>query len=243
MQPSGRGYDHGITTFSPDGRLFQVEYARESVKRGTTTVGLKFRDGVLLIVDKRIASRLIIPESIDKVYMIDEHIGFATSGLVADARQLVERARTECQVNRITYSSRIPVDVLTKKICDFKQSFTQYGGVRPFGTALLIAGCDDNGMHLYETDPSGAYQSYQAGAIGRGRNSVVEFFEKQWKENMTMNAACKIGLEALRDSLEDELNEDAVEIAVLNIDGYRLLDRDEVSKQIARLKPLTTDEE
>ncbi len=220
-----------------------MEYARESVKRGTTTVGLKFRDGVLLIVDKRIASRLIIPESIDKVYMIDEHIGFATSGLVADARQLVERARTECQVNRITYSSRIPVDVLTKKICDFKQSFTQYGGVRPFGTALLIAGCDDNGMHLYETDPSGAYQSYQAGAIGRGRNSVVEFFEKQWKENMTMNAACKIGLEALRDSLEDELNEDAVEIAVLNIDGYRLLDRDEVSKQIARLKPLTTDEE
>ncbi len=220
-----------------------MEYARESVKRGTTTVGLKFRDGVLLIVDKRIASRLIIPESIDKVYKIDEHIGFATSGLVADARQLVERARTECQVNRITYSSRIPVDVLTKKICDFKQSFTQYGGVRPFGTALLIAGCDDNGMHLYETDPSGAYQSYQAGAIGRGRNSVVEFFESQWKENMTMNAACKIGLEALRDSLEDELNEDAVEIAVLNIDGYRLLEREEVSKQIARLKPLTTDEE
>jgi len=223
MQPSGRGYDHGITTFSPDGRLFQVEYARESVKRGTTTVGLKFRDGVLLIVD--------------------EHIGFATSGLVADARQLVDRARTECQINRITYSSRIPVDVLTKKICDFKQSFTQYGGVRPFGTALLIAGSDENGMHLYETDPSGAYQSYQAGAIGRGRNSVVEFFEKHWKENMTMNAACKLGLEALRDSLDDELNGDAVEIAVLNSDGYLLLSRDEVSKQITRLKPLVTDEE
>jgi proteasome alpha subunit len=243
MQPSGRGYDHGITTFSPDGRLFQVEYARESVKRGTTTVGLKFRDGVLLIVDKRIASRLIIPGSIEKVYKIDEHIGFATSGLVADARQLVERARTECQVNRITYSSRIPVDVLTKKICDFKQSFTQYGGVRPFGTALLIAGHDDDGVHLYETDPSGAYQSYQAGAIGRGRNSVVEYFEKHWKEDMTMNAACKIGLEALRDSLDDELNLEAVEIAVVNSDGYRLLSRDDVNKQIARLKPLPTDEE
>jgi len=243
MQPSGRGYDHGITTFSPDGRLFQVEYARESVKRGTTTVGLKFRDGVLLIVDKRIASRLIIPGSIEKVYKIDEHIGFATSGLVADARQLVDRARTECQVNRITYSSRIPVDVLTKKICDFKQSFTQYGGVRPFGTALLIAGHDDDGVHLYETDPSGAYQSYQAGAIGRGRNSVVEYFEKHWKEGMTMNAACKIGLEALRDSLDDELNLEAVEIAVVNSDGYRLLSRDDVNKQIARLKPLPTDEE
>ncbi len=243
MQPSGRGYDHGITTFSPDGRLFQVEYARESVKRGTTTVGLKFRDGVLLIVDKRIASHLIIPESIDKVYKIDEHIGFATSGLVADARQLVDRARTECQVNRITYSSRVPVDVLTKKICDFKQSFTQYGGVRPFGTALLIAGCDENGLHLYETDPSGAYQSYQAGAIGRGRNNVVEFFEKHWKKNMTMNAACKIGLEGLRDSLDEDLNQDAVEIAVIDNNGYRLMGRDDVSKQIGRLKPLASDEE
>nr|MBC8437955.1 proteasome subunit alpha [Euryarchaeota archaeon] len=120
MQPSGRGYDHGITTFSPDGRLFQVEYARESVKRGTTTVGLKYKSGVLLIVDKRIASRLIIPESIDKVYKIDNHIGIATSGLVADARQLVSRARTECQVNRITYSDSVPVDILIKKICDFK---------------------------------------------------------------------------------------------------------------------------
>jgi len=238
MQPSGRGYDHGITTFSPDGRLFQVEYARESVKRGTTTVGLKYRDGVILIVDKRIASRLILPESIDKVYKIDEHIGFATAGLVADARQLVSRARTECQVNRITYNDRVPVDILTKKICDFKQSFTQYGGVRPFGTALLIAGVDHNGVHLYETDPSGAYQSYHGGAIGRGRNVVVEFFEKSWRKNMTMNAAIKLGLEALRNSLDDDLNKDAVEIAVIDINGYRELTSDETLVHIERLKPL-----
>ena len=128
MQPSGRGYDHGITTFSPDGRLFQVEYARESVKRGTTTAGLKFKDGIVLVCDKRIASRLIIPESIEKLFKIDGHIGIATSGLVADARQLVSRARVEAQVNRITYSDKIPLDTMTKKICDFKQSFTQYGG-------------------------------------------------------------------------------------------------------------------
>ena len=235
MQPSGRGYDHGITTFSPDGRLFQVEYARESVKRGTTTVGLKYRGGVLLIVDKRIASRLIIPESIDKVYKIDEHIGFATSGLVADARQLVARARAECQINRITYSDKVPVDILTKKICNFKQSFTQYGGTRPFGTALLIAGVDDNGIHLYETDPSGAYQSYQAGAVGRGRNSVVEYFEKKWKKNMTQNAAVKLGLEALRSSMEEDLNKNAVQIAVLDKDGFRLMDQEETIGHIDKL--------
>ena len=238
MQPSGRGYDHGITTFSPDGRLFQVEYARESVKRGTTTAGLKFRDGVVLVCDKRIVSRLIIPESIEKMFQIDNHIGIATSGLVADARQLVARARVDAQVNRITYAASVPVDVLVKKLCDFKQSFTQYGGSRPFGTALLIGGVDDNGIHLYETDPSGAYQSYHAGAIGSGRNTVIEYFESNWKEDLTLNAAMKLGLEALRSANDTELNREAVEVTVVDGEGYRVLDRSEVNKQIDRLKPL-----
>ncbi|HIG03941.1 MAG TPA: archaeal proteasome endopeptidase complex subunit alpha [Candidatus Poseidoniales archaeon] len=238
MQPSGRGYDHSITMFSPDGRLFQVEYARESVKRGTTTAGLKFRDGVVLVCDKRIASRLILPESIEKMFKIDEHIGFATSGLVADARQLVDRARVECQVNRITYAAPIPVDMLTKKMCDFMQSFTQYGGARPYGTALLIGGVDENGIHLFETDPSGAYQSYHAGAIGSGRNTVIDFFESNWKDNLTMNAAMKLGLEGLRKSLDTELNREAIEVVVIDADGYRILNREQVVKQIDRLKPL-----
>ncbi len=241
MQPSGRGYDHSITMFSPDGRLFQVEYARESVKRGTTTAGLKFRDGVILVCDKRIASRLIIPESIEKIFKIDEHVGFATSGLVADARQLVDRARVECQVNRITFAAPVPVDALSKKICDFKQSFTQYGGARPYGTALLIGGVDENGVHLFETDPSGAYQSYHAGAIGSGRSQVVEHFESNWKNGMTLNAAVKLGLEALRASNDGELNRDAVEIAVIDGDGYRNLSRAEVHSQIDKLKPISDD--
>ncbi len=235
MQPSGRGYDHGITTFSPDGRLFQVEYARESVKRGTTTAGLKFRSGVVLVCDKRIASRLIIPESIEKMFEIDGHVGVATSGLVADARQLVARARVEAQVNRITYADRVPVPVLVKRICDFKQSFTQYGGSRPFGTALLIGGVDDDGIHLYETDPSGAYQSYHAGAIGAGRNSVVDHFEQKWKSNLTLNAAIKMGLEAIREANDGELNDQAVEITIIDADGYRNLDRDKVQGHISKL--------
>lgn len=238
MQPSGRGYDHGITTFSPDGRLFQVEYARESVKRGTTTAGLKFKNGVVLVCDKRIASRLIIPESIEKMFKIDGHVGIATSGLVADARQLVARARVEAQVNRITYAAEIPVEILTKRICDFKQSFTQYGGTRPFGTALLIGGVDEEGVHLYETDPSGAYQSYHAGAIGSGRNTVIDHFESNWKKNMTLNAAVKLGLEGIRIANAEELNRDAVEIAIVNGDGYTVLSRDEINSHIDKLKPL-----
>ena len=235
MQPSGRGYDHGVSTFSPDGRLYQVEYARESVKRGTTTVGLKFRDGVILIVDKRISSKLVISDSIEKMYQIDDHIGITTSGLVADARQLVDRARVQCQINRMTYGDSISVTSLVKKMCDHKQSFTQYGGARPFGTALLIAGIDDEGIHLYETDPSGAYQSYQAGAIGRGRAAVIDHFESSWKQNMTQNAAIKLGLEALRDSLEDDLNADTVEIAVVTSDGYQKLDQESTTKHLDKM--------
>ena len=155
---------------------------------------------------------------------------------------MVDRARVQCQINRITYSDSIPVDALAKRICDFKQSFTQYGGSRPFGTALLIAGVDDNGLHLYETDPSGEYQSYHAGAIGRGRNTVVDYFESNWKPNLTANAAIKMGLEALRESIEAKLNKDAVEIAVIDANGYRVLDRDETVAHIDKLKPAYDDE-
>jgi proteasome alpha subunit len=236
MQPSGRGYDHGVSTFSPDGRLYQVEYARESVKRGTTTVGLKYKDGAVLIVDKRISNKLVITDSIEKMYQIDDHIGMTTSGLVADARQLVDKARVQCQINRMTFGSPISMITLIKKMCDYKQSFTQYGGARPFGTALLIAGVDDEGVHLFETDPSGAYQSYQAGAIGRGRTTVIDHFEKSWKKGMTQNAAIKLGLEALQESLEDSLNKDTVEISIVDANGYNKLDRETTLKHLSKFK-------
>ena len=135
----------------------------------------------------------------------------------------------------MTYGDSISVTSLVKKMCDHKQSFTQYGGARPFGTALLIAGIDDEGIHLYETDPSGAYQSYQAGAIGRGRSAVIDHFESSWKKNMTQNAAIKLGLEALRDSLEDDLNADTVEIAVVTSDGYQKLDQESTTKHLDKM--------
>jgi len=152
MQPfPSMGYDRAITVFSPDGRLLQVEYAREAVKRGTTSLGIKYKDGVLLAVDKRIASKLIETKSIEKIFQIDESIGIATSGLVADARVLVDRARIEAQASRITYGEAIGVELLAKKICDFKQLYTQHGGVRPFGIALLIAGVNDAQDSLKQT--------------------------------------------------------------------------------------------
>ena len=230
-------YDRAITVFSPDGRLFQVEYAREAVKRGTTTVGVKFKDGVVLIVDKRLSSKLIEPKSIEKIFKIDSHIGCATSGLVADARALVDRARIECQVNTFNYSEDLAVESLVKKICDFKQSYTQYGGVRPFGTAMLMAGIDASGPHLYETDPSGAMMAYKAGGIGAGRNEVMEVFEKDFKDNMTQNQAVNLGLKALSAANENNLKSEVVEIAIINPEKeFHTLSSEEVGKVVKKIK-------
>lgn len=237
MQPA-QMYDRAITVFSPDGRLFQVEYAREAVKRGTTTVGLKFQDGVALIVDKRITSQLIEPGSIEKIFKLDDHVGCATSGLVADARVLVDRARVDAQMNRVTYDERIELETLVKKVCDFKQTYTQYGGVRPFGTALLIAGVDGKGTHLFETDPSGALMSYKASSIGAGRSQVMEVFEADYRDDLDQDKAIGLGLKALHRATEGKLNAGALEIGVVTKGApFRKLETPEIKRHMDRAAP------
>jgi len=229
-------YDRGITVFSPDGRLFQVEYAREAVKKGTTTIGLKFKDGVILIVDKRVPSKLVEPRSIEKIYDIDEHIGCATSGLVADARILVDQARKDAQIHKITYNENIGVESLVKKICDFKQNYTQYGGVRPFGTALLMAGVDDAGAHLFETDPSGALIAYKAGSIGSGRPVVMDILEKEFEDKMPYDNAMVLGLKALAAATEEKLKASNIEVGVIEKDHrFRRLEDKEIDKYVGKL--------
>ena len=235
MQPSDMAYDSAITIFSPDGRLFQVEYAREAVKRGTTTVGLIFKDGVILIADRRIDSQLIEPDSIEKIFQIDDHIGCTASGLVADARALVDRACVNAQINRITYDEKIQVKTLVKQLCDFKHGYTQYGGVRPFGTTLLIAGVDETRSWLFSTDPSGAFMAYKAGSEGTGRNKAMEYFEKNYRENMTMEEAINMGIKAIHKGSKGKLNPDAIEIAVITAkDKFHKLSNDESKKYVEK---------
>ncbi len=221
MQPN-MAYDRAITVFSPDGRLFQVEYAREAVKRGTTALGVRGKECVVLLVDKRVNSKLIVPRSIEKIFAIDSHIGCATSGLVADARALVDRARVEAQYNRVTYDEPVGVETLVKKVCDFKQSYTQFGGGRPFGTALLMAGVDGSGPHLYETDPSGALIEYGASAVGSGRPKAMEYLEKHFADGLDEEGAIGLGLKALHEATEGKLNGDALEITIVRTDGEGL---------------------
>ncbi|WP_461461475.1 archaeal proteasome endopeptidase complex subunit alpha [Methanobrevibacter sp.] len=238
MQPlQNAGYDRAITVFSPDGRLFQVEYAREAVKRGTTSLGVKSKDGIVLVVDKRSTSRLVEPKSIEKIFQIDDHIGAASSGLVADARALVDRARVESQVNKITYSEPIQVESLVKNICDMKQMYTQNGGVRPFGSALIIGGINKGEAKLFETDPSGALIEYKATAIGAGRNEAMEVFEEKYDSNLSLDAAIDLALDAVYEATEGKTSKDSVEIAVIekSTGKYKKLSDDEVTNFVESL--------
>ena len=211
-------YDRAITVFSPDGRLFQVEYAREAVKRGTTAVGIKAKDGVALLVDKRITSRLLEPPSVEKIFQIDDHIGAAASGLVADARILIDRGRVEAQINRVVYNESISVEALAKKVCDHMQSYTQFGGVRPYGTAILIAGISGDSISLFETDPSGTLLEYKATGIGDGRNTAIEVFEEQYREDLDLKEAILLGLEALYKVTEGKIDAQTIEAGIIESD-------------------------
>jgi len=212
------GYDRAITVFSPEGRLYQVEYAREAVRRGTTAIGIKCKDGVILAVDRRVTSKLIEVNSIEKIFQIDDHIMAATSGLVADARVLIDRARVESQINKITYGEPITVEALAKKICDIKQAYTQHGGARPFGISLLIAGVDRHSAKLFETDPSGALIEYKATAIGSGRSVAMEILEEKYSEDLTIERALELAIYALNKTTGGELKPENVDMAVIKSD-------------------------
>jgi proteasome alpha subunit len=233
MQPQAyqMGYDRAITVFSPDGRLYQVEYAREAVKRGTTAVGIKCAEGIVLIVDKRVSSRLLEASSIEKIFKIDEHIGVASSGLVGDARALVDRARIESQINRVTYNEQIDVEALAKKLCDHMQTYTQFGGARPYGTALLIAGVSDGEARLFETDPSGTLLEYKATGIGIGRTAVMKVFEEEYDYNASIKDTILLGIKALHEATEGKFDVNTVEIGVIEVKNpqFRKMSKDEVA--------------
>ena len=231
----GMGYDRAITIFSPDGRLFQVEYAMEAVKRGTTIIGVKAKEGVVLAAEKRSTTPLMDSETLDKIYVIDEHVGAAIAGLHADARRLIDYARVQAQINRLYYEEPITIEQLTKTVCNLKQNYTQFAGVRPFGVALLIAGVDVTGPRLFSTHPSGAYWEWQATAIGRGAQRVNEILEKEYKRELSLNEAIKLALKSLREVAEKELEPYNVELAVASIENkiFKKLKRDEVSKWLS----------
>lgn len=213
---SPQAYDRAITVFSPDGRLFQVEYAKEAVKRGATAIGICAKDGVALVAFKSIHSKLVMPESLKKVFDVDSHIAVTASGLIADARRLVEVARVDAQRHRITYSESPKVETIARSVCDLMQIYTQYGGIRPFGVSLLIAGVDD-GPKLFEAEPSGAMTAYKADSIGASKKEVDEILAREYKENLKIDEAVEIAVNALKSTQEERLDAENVEISTCEL--------------------------
>jgi proteasome endopeptidase complex, archaeal, alpha subunit len=221
-QSQQQAYDRGITIFSPDGRLYQVEYAREAVKRGTASIGIRAEDGVVLAVDKRIRSPLMERSSVEKIHKVDDHIGIASAGHVADARQLIDFARRNTQLNQLRYGQPIDVETLTKQITDHIQQYTQVGGARPFGVALIVGGIDKDGQpRLFETDPSGTPYEWQALAVGADRGDTQDYLEKHHDEHMTVDDAVGLALRTLASVSEGGLRPEGVGLATVDTDSRR----------------------
>jgi proteasome alpha subunit len=237
FQQAGRGYDMAITQFSPEGRLFQVEYAIEAVRRGTTAIVCKNKSSVVFAVEKKSSELQEIIGS-EKIFKIDEHIGVAISGLTSDARVLIDRARIQAQVNLLNYDETISVKDSTLNICEYKQVFTQNAGVRPFGVSFLIAGIDSDGKpSLYLTDPSGAMWGYLAFAIGANATEARAYLEENYNEDISDEDLKLLPLRALKELMGDTLNKDTCDVAfILKEDKtFKLLNLDEKEELLNKI--------
>jgi len=210
LQHQAMGYDRTAIMFSPDGRLLQVEYAKKTVKLGTVIIGLVCKDGVLLVADKRLLDKFIVPKSVEKIFQVDDHIGASSSGIASDGRVLIEKAQLIAQGHRATYDEPVDLKSLVKEICDFKQFFTQIGGARPFGVSLLFIGIDDE-PKLFVTDVTGMYSEYKATAVGEFENEVKEILDKEYKEGMATDDGLKLALRSLKKVLGKDFDADRID--------------------------------
>ena len=229
MLPQQQGYDRAITVFSPDGRLYQVEYAIETVRRGTIAVGVKCKDGVVFAVEEK-PRKLQISEISQKIFQIDDHVGVAAAGYIPDARSQVDNARFFSQSNRMIYDEPVEVETIAKHLADQCQQFTQYAGVRPFGVALILGGVVNKISQLYLTDPSGTYISYDAIAIGASSDQVTDFLEKTYKNDLSLDDASALAVAGIYLSSEDKEGTNHIKMAHIKTETglYEILSNEQI---------------
>jgi proteasome alpha subunit len=231
MYPNVQAYDRGVM-FSPDGRLFQVEYAREAVRRGATSVGIVATDGVVLVAHKNITDPLAVPSTIQKIFRIDSFIGATYSGMVSDGLHVVNAMRGKTQTHRMIYDETESIEMVAKEISEEMQAATQYGGIRPYAISLLIGGVGTK-PSLFEIEPGASYLGYKADAIGMGKKVAEEMLVKDYKDDMTVEDAIGLGVSIVKKVNEKKLTEDNVDISVIKADtGYRMLTSQEISKYL-----------
>lgn len=217
-------YDRGVHTFSPEGRIFQIEYAIEAIKLGSTCLGITTKEGVVLVVEKRLNSPLIVPSSVKKAFIVDDHIGAAASGLICDALKIVEHSRAECAQHIFGYEEKMPLQSCVESASDLMLDFSRMNDSdrknkmsRPFGCGLLFAGWDDEyGPSLFSVDPSGTFTKCVARAIGSAQEGATTMLQEQYKEDLTLVAAKEMALVILRQVMEDKMNENNVEMLIID---------------------------
>ncbi len=221
MQNQAMGYDRAATMFSPEGHLLQVEYAEKTVRLGSSSIGMVCSDGVFIIADKRIRDKLIVEDSASKIQEIDEHIIASTAGITSDARVLIEKAQVLCQQHRITYDSPIEPESVIKEIANMKQQFTQYGGARPFGVSLMLAGLNNKTPKLYVSDITGNYFSYYANAIGENDDKIKEKLREKHKKTANIKEGVKTALDIFKE-IKDNFQIDGFELCYIKSDEKKL---------------------
>lgn len=244
MFPAAAGYDRAITVFSPDGRLYQVEYAIETVRRGTLAIGVKSKEGVVLAVEEK-GRKLQSQSMSQKIFQVDDHMGVVAAGYIPDARIQVDQARIIAQSNRLIYDEIAGVETVARKLADLAQQFTQYAGVRPFGVSLIIGGADKNGPEIFLTDPSGTYMSYEAVSIGAGSDQVTEYLEQNYDSKMSLAEACVLAVEAVYLISEDKSGSQQVKMAVIDNETKKMrrLSEKEIENYASKAKNRQPDSE
>jgi len=228
--------------FSPDGRLLQVEYAKKTVRQGSTAVGIVCKDGIVLVADKRIVGKLVVPESVEKVFQIDDHIAATAAGIISDARVLVERSQVKAQQHRVTYDSGIDVLSVVKDMSDLCQFTTQSAGLRPFGVSLLVAGVDGDGTPtLFMTDPTGIFFRYRAAVIGEGEIEIEKILQKKYRVNMNIEEGLALGVGVLAAFVGAELSVDRLEAVVITVAQrkYKQVSNDEMRDLLQKARKQT----
>jgi proteasome alpha subunit len=210
------GYDRAITIFSPEGRILQVEYAKQAARSGSTAIGIQAKDGVVIVADKRVPSKLIVEDSVEKIMIIDDHIIASFAGFTADGRVLLDAAREVAQTYKVNYGTEIDVLTLVREISNTMEYYTRYSGVRPFGISLIIAGIDkDDTPKIFSMDPSGIYYQYYAVVIGEGEEKIMEALEKEYKPDIEIKDAINLGIKLLKDFLKDKFSIERVVVGYI----------------------------
>jgi len=222
MQHQAMGYDRTATMFSPEGHLLQVEYAEKTVRLGISSIGMVCSDGVFIIADKRVNDKLIVPESASRIHEIDSHLMASVAGITSDGRILVEKAQLLAQQHRVTYDSPVEPEAIIKEISDTKQQFTQYGGARPFGVSMMLAGINRKKPELFTSDVTGNYFSYYTNAIGEDDEKIKEHLREKYKPEITIRSGLKLALEILEKVQEKKFDASKFEVEYISLHTEKL---------------------